>query len=420
MSQLSRQLFLSIISLFLLFAGAFLLYQNRREKAFKTTLLNQRLQDYNAALGEFLPSGAIEESAIEEYLLSHPVASLRLTLLDPHGFVLFDNQTQEYPNLSDHRSRKEIREALTAGSGYCIERRSITVDKEYFYSATYFPEKDLIIRSALPYDDHLPLLLKADYSFLWYAVLLMAALVLVLYVFSRKVAGNVSRKQDQESLELQKQLTQNISHELKTPLSGIRAYLETLHLHPEMPEETRAQFIERSWALSRRLADVTEDLSILDAAERVVLREELDVADILRQVLQDTEDGFREKRMFLETALPESIPLIGDRKLLYSLFRNLVDNSLRYAGEGSTVSVRAQKEGKAWQFSFSDNGPGVPEESLSHLYERFFRTDKGRSRELGGTGLGLSIVREAVRLHGGDIRACAVLPHGLQHNFTLS
>ena len=81
---------------------------------------------------------------------------------------------------------------------------------------------------------------------------------------------------------------------------------------------------------------------------------------------------------------------------------------------------RAQKEGKSWHFVFSDNGPGVPEESLPHLYERFFRTDKGRSRELGGTGLGLSIVREAVRLHGGDIRAHALTPHGLQHRFVLS
>ena len=223
-----------------------------------------------------------------------------------------------------------------------------------------------------------------------------------------------------ESLELQKQLTQNISHELKTPLSGIRAYLETLHLHPEMPEETRTQFIERSCALARRLADLTEDLNTLDAAERVVLREELNVADILLQVLQDTEEDFRERQMSLETNFPESIPLTGDRKLLYSLFRNLVDNSLRYAGEGSTVSVRARKEGKNWLFSFSDNGPGVPEESLPHLYERFFRTDKGRSRELGGTGLGLSIVREAVRLHGGDIQAHAVSPHGLQHSFMLS
>jgi len=420
MTQLSRHLFLSIISLFLLFAGAFLLYQNRREKAFKTTLLNQRLQDYNAALGDFLHNGAVEESAVQGYLLSHPVASLRLTLLDSHGFVLFDNQTQEYPNLSDHRSRKEIREAMDKGSGYCIERRSVTVDKEYFYSATYFPEKDLIIRSALPYDDRLPLLLKADYSFLWFAAILMAALVLVLYAFSKKVAGNVSRKQDLESLELQKQLTQNISHELKTPLSGIRAYLETLHLHPEMPEETRSQFIERSCALARRLADLTEDLNTLDAAERVVLREELNVADILLQVLQDTGEDFREKRMALETDFPESIPLVGDRKLLYSLFRNLVDNSLRYAGEGSTVYIRARKEGKSWHFVFSDNGPGVPEESLPHLYERFFRTDKGRSRELGGTGLGLSIVREAVRLHGGDIRAHALTPHGLQHRFVLS
>ena len=419
MSRLSRLLFFSIISLFLLFAGAFTLYQNRREKTFKIALLNQQLQTYNLSLGEALLQMPIDEDSLQNYLLAHPLTSVRITILDPHGFVLFDNRTKEYPTLSDHRKRKEIQEALVKGSGYCIDRRSITVEEKFFYSATYIPSQNLIIRSALPYDEKLPKSLRADFSFLWYAHLLMFVLVAVLFVFAQKVGLMVSKIQDQESLELQKELTQNISHELKTPISGIQAYLETLRSHPELPDKTRNQFIDRSWALARRLASLAEDLNSLDAAEWRVCREELDLADIIRNILQESEPDFQRRRISIKTAIPESIPMIGDRKILYSLFRNLTDNALHYAGEGSTVEILAREEGRTWHFSFADNGPGVPESCLPRLYERFFRIDKGRSREMGGTGLGLSIVKEAVRLHGGDIYAEAVSPHGLRHRFTL-
>ena len=418
-SKFSRQLFFSIILLFLLFAGAFLLYQTQREKTFKIALLDRQLQDYNTALGDALLHMPIEEDTLQSYLQTHSLPSLRLTILDAHGFVLFDNRTKEYPNLSDHRSRREIQDALRTGKGYCLDRRSVTVEGEYFYSATWIPAQELLVRSALPYDEHLPQTLKPDYTFLLYALALMLLLLAVLYGFSRKVAQIVAKAQDRESLALQKEMTQNISHELKTPVAGIRGYLETLHLHPDMPVQTQRQFIGRSLALSRRLAGLVEDLGTLDGAERELQHEKLDVADIIRQVLEDTEEDFSRNGMTVETDIPERIPLQGDGKLLYSLFRNLADNTLRYASAGSRLQVKAWADGARWQFSVSDDGPGVLEESLPHLYERFYRTDKGRSRELGGTGLGLSIVYEAVRLHGGEIWAEPVLPHGLRHRFFL-
>ena len=126
------------------------MYQGKREKAFKIALLNQQLQDYNAALGDALQRIPLEEDAVQDYLDMHPIPSVRVTILDSHGFVLFDNRTKEYPNLSDHRSRKEIREALSGGSGYCIDRQSITVDDEYFYSATWIPRGTATTRCSSP------------------------------------------------------------------------------------------------------------------------------------------------------------------------------------------------------------------------------------------------------------------------------
>ena len=420
--SLSTQLFVSIIALFLAFAGAFLLYQARREKAFKIALLNRQLQDYNAHLGEALGYTPLTEESVEKYLLAHPLEDLRVTILDPHGYVLFDNQTKAYPNLSDHRERKEIADALRTGSGYDLDRLSTTVEKEYFYSATFIPSQDLVIRSALPYDGSLPQALRADTSFLWYAAALMLLLIGVLYWYSRHTGSRIRARQDIESYALQKELTQNIAHELKTPVTGIRGYLETLEAHPEMPRETRERFLGRSLSLTRRLGTLIDDLSTLDALEgrgTQVQFAPLDAAETIRTVIEESEEALREKKMQLDVQLPDAIPLSSDAKLLYSIFRNLMDNAINYAGEGTTISLAAQAENNFWHFCFADNGKGVPPESLPRLYDRFFRTDKGRSRELGGSGLGLSIVKEAIELHGGAIRAESVTPHGLRHRFTL-
>jgi signal transduction histidine kinase len=117
--------------------------------------------------------------------------------------------------------------------------------------------------------------------------------------------------------------------------------------------------------------------------------------------------------------VPETIPATGNAVLIYGIFRNLTDNAIFYAGEGSTVRIEATDLGKEWRFVFEDNGPGVPKEELPHLFERFYRLDKGRSRRLGGTGLGLAIVKNSVLVHGGKISVRNASPSGLRFEFTL-
>lgn len=420
MPKLSWQLFICISFMFLLFAGCFIIYQEQRERQFKVALLNQQLQNYNEHLSEALQTMPLEDNSLNLYIASHPVPSIRISVLDDHGYVLFDNKTDRYPNLSDHRNRKEIRDAVTKGSGYDISRVSSSVGEAYFYSATFYPDKNIIIRSALPYDEELPQSLKADKTFLWFALSLILILTLALYWFTARIADAIDKKQEKASFELQKELTQNLAHEFKTPIAEIRAYLETLQNTPGMPEETRTHFIERSFVLSRRLSDLAEDLSTLDAieSERTSLSfEEIDVVPIISQAVRESEDALARHKQVLRLNLPASIPLKGNEKLIFSIFKNLIDNAVLYAGDGSTLSIEAWHESNKWRFVFSDNGHGVPETSLAKLYERFYRTDKGRSRAFGGTGLGLAIVRDAVLFHGGDIWAEPVLPHGLKHEF---
>ena len=109
----------------------------------------------------------------------------------------------------------------------------------------------------------------------------------------------------------------------------------------------------------------------------------------------------------------------GNQSMVYSIFRNLTDNAIAYAGEGTTITIRCREQNDRYHFTFSDNGGGVEKVHLSRLFERFYRVDKGRSRKVGGTGLGLAIVKNAVLLHGGTITASNIPEGGLAFDFSL-
>ena len=123
--------------------------------------------------------------------------------------------------------------------------------------------------------------------------------------------------------------------------------------------------------------------------------------------------------MTLRNYLPQDIIVQGNYSLLYSIFRNLMDNAINYAGQGTTIEISAQQRPDYWRFTFRDNGIGIPAEHLPRIFERFYRIDKGRSRDMGGTGLGLSIVKNAVVLHGGNITVSTPETGGLIFEFSI-
>ena len=123
--------------------------------------------------------------------------------------------------------------------------------------------------------------------------------------------------------------------------------------------------------------------------------------------------------MTVNNQLPDILVIKGNRQLLYSIFRNLMDNAINYAGTGAIIGISAVETTRHWRFTFSDTGHGIAEEHLPHIFERFYRVDKGRSRAMGGTGLGLAIVKNAVLHHGGNIQALRNQSGGLTIEFTL-
>lgn len=229
--------------------------------------------------------------------------------------------------------------------------------------------------------------------------------------------------QEEEQARLKRQLTQNIAHELKTPVSSIQGYLETIISNPNIPQENVRVFLERSYAQSNRLTFLLRDISVLtrmDEAPELVEKEQVNLSKIVENILNEVALGLEEKHITVVDKLPSEVILTGSSSLLYSIFRNLTDNAIAYAGNDIQITINCFREDeKFYYFSFSDTGVGVPEEHLNRLFERFYRVDKGRSRKLGGTGLGLAIVKNAVLFHGGTIFAKNMPKGGLEFVFTL-
>lgn len=230
--------------------------------------------------------------------------------------------------------------------------------------------------------------------------------------------------QETEQARLKKQLTQNIAHELKTPVSSIQGYLETIVNNPDLSRDKLNQFIARSYAQSNRLTHLLSDISLLtrmEEAPNMTEKESVNLYQMVQNIFNEVALQLEEKQIKTQNLLPANLYIKGNPSLLYSIFRNLTDNVIAYAGTDIHITIRCFRQGeKFYYFSFADTGIGVTSEHLGRLFERFYRVDKGRSRKLGGTGLGLAIVKNAVLLHEGSIFAKNNPEGGLEFIFTLS
>ena len=226
-----------------------------------------------------------------------------------------------------------------------------------------------------------------------------------------------------EAERFRKQYLGNVAHELKTPVSSIQGYLETIISNPQLPDDKRQFFLERCYSQSTRLTGLLRDISVLnrlDEASEMFELSEVNIQKLVGEIEKECSMEMEEKKITTEVALPGNPTIYGNYSLLYSIFRNLYDNAIAYAGEGIHLTVSCYKEDpKFYYFSFSDNGVGVSEEHVNRIFERFYRVDKGRSRKVGGTGLGLSIVKNGVNFHKGQISAKSGLGKGMTFFFTL-
>ena len=365
-------------------------YEYEREHDFRCDILQAKLQLNNHTRSD---------------------STLRLTIIDTLGRVLYDSEQHDVRSMGNHLHRKEVAEALRYGRGNDISRTSEVDGERYFYSATFFPDSGIIVRSSVAYSAPLTSSLEHHYTFLYYTLGILLLIVIVCVMHYRLA------RSEHEKERIKHQLTENAAHELKTPAATIEGYLETLVNHPSMGEQQRTDFIEKCYRQSIRLSHLLSDMTMLTRLDHSALSSEVTAvhpATLLHQLNEEMSPLFLQRGISIEIRVPEGITMEGDPQLIESLFRNLFDNTLAYA-QGATLFLITGEQLSAHHlsFSFADNGIGVPSEHLPHIFERFYRIDKGRSRRLGGTGLGLAIVKNIAHHYGGDVEASATKGGGL-------
>ncbi|MDR2679951.1 MAG: two-component sensor histidine kinase, partial [Tannerella sp.] len=222
---------------------------------------------------------------------------------------------------------------------------------------------------------------------------------------------------------LKQEMTGNIAHELRTPITSIRGYLELILSQP-LDDATAKSFTEKAYRQTLVLSELIRDMSLISKIEetpRSFRLEAVNLNELLRSLKNDLKNDLEEKNIRMECNTGDGIVVNGNRNLLYSVFRNLTDNAIRYAGENIDILVNKYGEDNDfYYFTFADTGAGIPDEQhLTRLFERFYRVNEGRTRDTGGSGLGLSIVKNAILFHKGNITVKNRAGGGLKFIFNL-
>lgn len=446
-------------------------FQYIREKEYKSEFLNAQLQLYNTTLLQTIESAPSFEEYVETHTL--PFEDLRISIISLDGTVIYDNMLT-VDSLDNHSRRPEVADALKKGEGHNTERLSASDGREYFYSATR--GKEFVVRTAIPQSDALKELLKTDWTFLGTMMAISLAMSILAYFATRRLGKNIERlnrfaakaekgesfdeeepfpndelgsisnhivqlyaqwqqtikdrdiayeatlREEQEKIRIKRQLTNNINHELKTPVASIQVCLETLLSGINLSEEKRQELIERCYTNNERLRRLLGDVSLITRMEdgsQLIGKEPVDINNIIDEIAAELEIMPEDERFTLHTDFNEQVIVEGNPSLIGSIFRNLTENAIAYSGgKNIYISLVENNEGLC-RITFEDDGCGVEEKQLPRLFERFYRVDKGRSRQMGGTGLGLAIVKHAVQFHGGNINVTNRTDGGLKFEFTI-
>lgn len=452
--------FLFLCLLFLLYAVIIVIIQFEKEKKYQIELQKSILKTQVELAENFL-----ETSHDTLSLPSILVNNSRISIIDKNGKLLYDNVIN---TTNDHSNRPEINAAKKDGEGISI-RQSTSNHTDYLYYAKEIGNQNFI-RIALPYSIHWNEFVKIDNILLYIVVLLFFITIVIIILlfdkfskvmntlndfatsveqgkvdyenvhFSDTASGKIGKKiiaiykqlenskiktleATQRNQQLKQELSNNIAHELKTPVSSIRGYLEILLGDKYVAPDQQKYFLERSYAQTLRLSALIEDVSLINKMEEAAdlfHREKVNIKKVCEEAIKSLQDKFDNQDIKIINALEEHLNIAGNSGLIYSIFRNLLENAIMHAGEHLTIGIQCTKcENDCYYFTFYDTGCGVEETYLTKIFERFLRIDEGRSRETGGTGLGLSIVKHAVMLHGGEIYAENRLGGGLEFHFTL-
>lgn len=451
----------------------------RRERTYREEVLASQLDVFNSTLMSYYTTRTDMSNFLDymgEYFKDTPLEDVLVAVYDAKLGTFIDKKgyTMQLPAAADFDNDGLIDgddlEAMT------MEFVGYEPDDLFYMNNSLSPDSSIVIRTVMPYNISVAEAINSD-IYIWIIILaLLVVITILIYLTTRHItrnvkllkdfadraandrdfliyndfpndelgdisrqiiniynsrsAANVAREHEhntalhaiEERAKLKRQLTDNISHELKTPVGIIKGYLDTITETPDIDDNARSHFIVKAQQQVNRLTDLLNDLSTMTRLEEspdAIVTEAVDFHELVATTIEEVEASGLAGAMQVKMALPYDCTVVGNKALLSAMLHNLIKNSAFYS-KGTEINIKCIDSNEhGYTFSFYDDGVGVPPESLSHLFERFYRVDSGRSRRNGGTGLGLPIVKSTVIALGGTITVANREAGGLQFTFTL-
>lgn len=405
---MNKRLWIWISVILAVFALAITALELSSELDYKKSILSARLEGYADVVARSQDYGGAVRLLPED---------IRVSVVSPSGEVVYDSYEGEV--LGSHLDRPEIQACLSGSEG-CSIRRSGTSGIEYIYFAKRYG--DVIVRTAMPFELAQKRFMHPDWTLLITIGLLFLLAALLTRRLSLRADAKAKEAADEQLKTQKKRITGNLAHELRTPVTSIRGYLETLVDNPQMDEAKKGQFIDRAYRQTLRLSDLIRDISLItkmEEAPQTLKKEHLGMRHLTCEVIEEFAGTIAAQGVKVENTIADDVCILGNQSLLYALLRNLVENSLRYGGPGITIHIECSLYDGMANFFYYDTGKGVSDEHLGKIFERFYRIPEEDSHRSEGSGLGLSIVKNAVAFHRGTISAHHLQPHGLAFRFSI-
>lgn len=396
-----------------------------------------------------------EASATCFKIFGNTTDDFRITVVASGGTVLYDS-VENASDMDNHLDRAEISDALESKSVAVQKRYSRTVGADMLYFAIYHPETDTVIRSSIQLTVSQQSILRMQYIFIAIMTVTVVVLGVFGYFFSKRLSRpllelkkaaetvsdsdytvriNTTSRDDigavsaafnrmAEKLEIEKhtieannerladlqnmrsEFVANVSHELKTPLTSIRGFVDTLRNTENVDPAVQKRFLEIIDIEAQRLHQLINDILQLSEIERLQPdseKEHFELCDLISETANLLKEKAEEREITIVFDACEPLPVLADRYRIKQILINLIDNAINYNRKDGMVWLSAKREPNSMiAIHVRDNGEGIPQEHLQRIFERFYRVDKSHSREVGGTGIGLSIVKHIAALYEGN------------------
>lgn len=475
------RLFVPIVAMMWLIIAVVMVFQYKREVSYRTTTIHKQLALINSRILDAYEHGVDLDPFmrfLEHYFDNSMFDEVVVNVYDKTGALLYsiDSTNGESPqeDMSRASTMREFRDAEEHGVGIAAR---VSGNSMFYFTARKSNDGNIYVHTAMPLTVSISDSLKADDLTFWsIVVLLVIGVTVIAYMttsylsrnikmlnefaknanndnvkfdeskFPHNELGDISREivrlyrergeamkkserehaialhAVEEKTRVKRQLTNNINHELKTPVGVIRGYLETVLSSDDMDDATRTYFLQRAQDNVGRLCNLLNDVSAMtrleDGSGNIPMTE-VNFHDLVFTVDNDMTAAGELKNMTFSFDLPLDCIVRGNSTLLVGAVSNLIKNAVHHShGTAITLNLLVESD-KYYTFSFRDNGRGVGEEHIPHLFERFYRIDAGRSRKAGGTGLGLPIVKNTIEAMGGTISVHNNTEGGLEFMFTL-